>query len=83
MEYVLIASRLVALLLGRLRLSVPEAKVIFARMSKEIFSQQKPKWRVERFMATNLENSVKAVLREQKFDQEARLLVEDDNPCRT
>ena len=81
-EFILTALRLVALLLGRLRLSVPKAKEIFARMSEEIFSEQKPKWKDGRFKATKLENSIKNVLRELKIDQEAKLLVEEENKCR-
>ena len=75
-----------ALLLGRLRLSVPVAIDIFARMSKEIFSEQK--WSLTRlsdgkFKATNLEASVKKVLRENDYDENAELLVHGLNPCKT
>lgn len=50
--------RLIALLLGRLRLPVSEAKDIFTKLLEELFSEQKYKFQEELFKATILKKAI-------------------------
>lgn len=54
--------RLVAILLGRLRLSVPEAIEVYRVLAKDVFSTTKAVGKDGRYKASNLETAVKSVL---------------------
>lgn len=55
---------LIALLLGRLRLSVPEARKAYVRIAKDVFSV--PRYvKKNKFDGQRLEEAVKQLLREQ------------------
>ncbi|EAQ84177.1 hypothetical protein CHGG_10581 [Chaetomium globosum CBS 148.51] len=53
---------LVALLLGRLRLTVPEAIAHYTSLAETIFTARKPFWKDGRFKASALEDSIKRVV---------------------
>lgn len=55
----LILNRLIALLLGRLRLSVPEAIDKYRLLAKQVFSEKKASGKDGTFKATNLEKAIK------------------------
>jgi hypothetical protein len=54
--------RLIALLLGRLRLSVPEAIDKYRQLAKQVFSDKKPFVKDGKFKASNLEKTIKEVV---------------------
>lgn len=56
------ALRLIALLLGRLRLSVPEAIDKYRQLAKQVFSDKKPFGKDGKFKASNLEKAIKEVV---------------------
>ena len=74
--------RLIALLLGRLRLSVPVAIDKFAHMSEKIFSERKSIFSDGKFKATILENCIKDTLKSIGMDEEARVLDGNDKGCK-
>ncbi|KAH7323496.1 hypothetical protein BKA65DRAFT_510932 [Rhexocercosporidium sp. MPI-PUGE-AT-0058] len=53
---------LIAILLGRLRLSVPQAIEKYGELSKHVFSQQKRTWQDGKFKASRLEGAIRKVL---------------------
>jgi hypothetical protein len=55
-------SRLIALLLGRLRLSVPEAIDKYRILSAQVFSEKKGFGKDGTFKASNLEKAIKGVV---------------------
>lgn len=55
-------SRLIALLLGRLRLSVPEAIDKYRQLAQEVFSDQKLLLGDGKFKASKLEKAIKDVI---------------------
>lgn len=57
-------SRLIALLLGRLRLTTSEAISAYSVLAKEIFSKKNLPWKDGTFKASNLEKAIKDVLEE-------------------
>jgi hypothetical protein len=54
--------RLIALLLGRLRLSVPEAIDKYGVLAEQVFSQKKPRGRDGTFKASKLEKAIKETI---------------------
>ncbi|KAL2063144.1 hypothetical protein VTL71DRAFT_6216 [Oculimacula yallundae] len=53
---------LIAILLGRLRLSVPQAIQKYGELSEYVFSEQKPGWKDGKFKASRLEEAIRDVL---------------------
>ncbi|KAG4433866.1 hypothetical protein IFR05_010652 [Cadophora sp. M221] len=53
---------LIAILLGRLRLSVPQAIEKYGELSKHVFSEQKRSWQDGKFKASRLEEAIRKVL---------------------
>jgi hypothetical protein len=77
--------RLIALLLGRLRLSVPEAIDKYRLLAKQVFSEKKHFIKDGKFKASNLENAIKEVI-EWKLGKgrgEERMFTRGDNGCKT
>lgn len=68
-------------MLGRLRMSVDDALLKYAELSRDVFSEKQ--WLGDgRFKATNLERAIKKVIAEQAAsskDAEARM--KDDGSC--
>jgi hypothetical protein len=54
--------RLIALMLGRLRMSVDDAIAAYAKLAKEVFSDIKPKGHEGRFKTSKLENAIKQIV---------------------
>ena len=81
----LITFRLIAILLGRLRLSVSQAIEKYGALSKHVFSEQKPGWKDGRFKASKLEEAIRNVLTETLGDGRAdeRMLGEGITGCKT
>ena len=59
---ILSALRLIALLLGRLRLSVPEAIEKYRLLAKQVFSEKKHFVKDGKFKASKLEKAIKEVV---------------------
>ena len=59
MRALLTSHRLIALLLGRLRLSVPEAIDKYRLLAKQVFSEKKAPGKDGTFKASNLEKVIK------------------------
>lgn len=55
-------NRLIAILLGRLRFSVPEAIEVYRTLAKDIFSKRKMLGKDGAFKASSLERAIKKVL---------------------
>ncbi|KAL5635602.1 hypothetical protein ACGC1H_004415 [Rhizoctonia solani] len=56
---------LIAIMLGRLRMSVSDAIEAYVKLSDRIFSQHKHKWQEGKFKASLLENAIKEIVSEQ------------------
>ncbi|KAH8729863.1 acyl transferase/acyl hydrolase/lysophospholipase [Ilyonectria robusta] len=67
---------LIALLLGRLRLSVPQARAEFVRISEEVFSAS-TFYKTHKFDARKLEDAVKRLLGDNRSEE--RMNEKDDN----
>lgn len=77
--------RLIALLLGRLRLSVPEAIDKYRQLARQVFSDKKHFVKDGKFKASKLENAIKEVI-EWKLGKgrgEERMFTSDTNRCKT
>lgn len=81
--------RLIALLLGRLKLSVPEAIVTFRSLSRQIFPANKGNWLAKHvalatartyYDASAFETELRKLLEQKTGDPEVRML--EDSPCR-
>ena len=82
---------LIALLLGRLKMSVPEAVATFRALSQHIFPASKGNWFAKRvalataktyYDATVLETEIREVLKARTGDPETRMIEEDSPACR-
>ncbi|KAK4448340.1 acyl transferase/acyl hydrolase/lysophospholipase [Podospora aff. communis PSN243] len=82
---------LIALLLGRLRMSVPEAVANFRSLSQHIFPASKGNWFSKRvalataktyYDASVLEAEIRKLLQRRTGDPETRMIEEDDPACR-
>lgn len=66
---------LIALMLGRLRMSVDDAIQAYAKLSKKVFSQTKRGLAPDgRYKASNLEDAVKTILKEFGADTKAGIV---------
>jgi hypothetical protein len=76
---------LIALLLGRLRLSVPEAIDKYRLLAKTVFSDKKSLGKDGKFKASNLEKAIKDVVKEKLGPDRAeeRMFVSDIEACKT
>ncbi|KAJ6614228.1 FabD/lysophospholipase-like protein [Mycena sp. CBHHK59/15] len=75
---------LIALMLGRLRMTVEDAISAYGRLSGDIFSEVKPVGSNGKFKATKLENGFKQVVREYSVsnDSEEEMRDTSDEICR-
>jgi hypothetical protein len=76
--------RLIALMLGRLRMSVDDAIAAYAKLAKEVFSDIKPKGHEGRFKTSKLENAIKQIVgaRSASNDPEERMKGNRNNACK-
>ena len=85
MRALLTSYRLIALLLGRLRLSVPEAINKYGLLAKQVFSEKKAQGKDGTFKASNLERAIKETI-EWKLGRgkgEEKMFVNDTSACKT
>ncbi|KAJ7819757.1 hypothetical protein B0H14DRAFT_2600393 [Mycena olivaceomarginata] len=76
---------LIALMLGRLRMSVEDAVKAYGQLAKEVFSDVKPLGSDGRFKASKLEKAIKEIVRAKSAlqDPEERLEDTQNNACKT
>ncbi|KAJ7887684.1 acyl transferase/acyl hydrolase/lysophospholipase [Mycena leptocephala] len=76
---------LIALMLGRLRMSVKDAVRAYGELSKEVFSDVKSKGSDGRFKASKLEKAIKGIVGAHSASQDPEEGMEDtrENPCKT
>lgn len=78
---------LIAIMLGRLQMTVGECIDAYTRLSHKAFEKRKPpitfKGRIRgRFNTSELERAVKQILSDCGLDQDTLLLGSDDAPCK-
>ncbi|KAJ7803119.1 hypothetical protein B0H14DRAFT_3778711 [Mycena olivaceomarginata] len=75
---------LIALMLGRLRMSVEDAIKAYGELSKDVFSDVKPPWSDGRFKASKLEKVMKQIVRAKSASQNPEERLEDsrNNACK-
>lgn len=78
-------TRLIALLLGRLRFSVPEAIDKYRLLAEQVFSEKKYRGKDGTFKASNLERAIKETVEWKlgKGHADDRMFVTDAVPCKT
>ncbi|KAJ7887710.1 FabD lysophospholipase-like protein, partial [Mycena leptocephala] len=76
---------LIALMLGRLRMSVKDAVKAYGELSKEVFSDVKSQGSDGRFKASKLEKAIKGIVGAHSASQDPQEGMEDtrENPCKT
>ncbi|KAJ7827110.1 hypothetical protein B0H14DRAFT_3144690 [Mycena olivaceomarginata] len=76
---------LIALMLGRLRMSVEDAINVYGELSKEVFSDVKPPGSDGRFKASKLEKAIRQIVRVKSASQNPEERLEDtqNNACKT
>ncbi|KAJ7347979.1 FabD/lysophospholipase-like protein [Mycena albidolilacea] len=76
---------LIALMLGRLRMSVEDAIKAYGELSKDVFSDVKPPGSDGRFKASKLEKAIKQIVRAKSASQNPEEKLEDtqNNACKT
>ncbi|KAJ7348032.1 FabD/lysophospholipase-like protein [Mycena albidolilacea] len=76
---------LIALMLGRLRMSVEDAVKAYGQLVKEVFSDVKPPGSDRRFKASKLERAIKEIVRARSASQDPEEGLEDtrENACGT
>jgi hypothetical protein len=81
----LILRRFIALLLGRLRLSVPEAIDKYRLLAKQVFSDKKSPGKDGCFKASKLEKAIKDVVEEKlgKGHEDERMFISNRSSCKT
>lgn len=82
---ILIWYRLIAILLGRLRLSVPEAIDTYRVLAKQVFSDKKAPGKDGAFKASNLEKAIKETieLKLGKGHADDKMFMADTVLCKT
>ncbi|KAJ7839930.1 FabD/lysophospholipase-like protein [Mycena olivaceomarginata] len=75
---------LIALMLGRLRMSVEDAVKSYGQLAKEVFSDVKSPGSAGRFKASRLEKAIKGIVRVSSASQDPEEKLEDikDNACK-
>lgn len=80
-------DRLIALMLGRLRMTVDEAITQYGLLSSRVFGSKKPFFREGQYKASTLEEVLKTIVAEKAYDPEERMLEDDRDPkkpaCKT
>ncbi|KAJ7824117.1 acyl transferase/acyl hydrolase/lysophospholipase [Mycena leptocephala] len=76
---------LIALMLGRLRMSVKDAVKAYGELCKEVFSDVKSQGSDGRFKASKLEKAIKGIVGAHSASQDPEEGMEDtrENPCKT
>jgi hypothetical protein len=76
---------LIAILLGRLRLTTSEAIFHYTNLSKTIFSEKNRFWKDGTFKASNLEKAIKSVLETKLGKDHSNEMMYDsrDEICKT
>ncbi|KAJ7824351.1 hypothetical protein B0H13DRAFT_2290987 [Mycena leptocephala] len=76
---------LIALMLGRLRMSVKDAVKAYGELSKEVFSDVKSQGSDGRFKASKLEKAIKGIVGTYSASQDPEERMKDtrENPCKT
>ncbi|KAJ7878236.1 FabD/lysophospholipase-like protein, partial [Mycena leptocephala] len=76
---------LIALMLGRLRMSVKDAVKAYGELSKEVFSDVKSQGSDGRFKASKLEKAIKGIVGSHSASQDPEEGMEDtrEHPCKT
>ncbi|KAJ7857864.1 FabD/lysophospholipase-like protein, partial [Mycena leptocephala] len=76
---------LIALMLGRLRMSVKDVVKAYGELSKEVFSDVKSQGSDGRFKASKLEKAIKGIVGTHSASQDPEEGMEDtrENPCKT
>lgn len=69
-------NRLIAIMLGRLRMSVDQAIQCYTMLAERIFSETKHKWQDGRFKSSNLERVIKRMVQDhtERQDEDSRML---------
>jgi uncharacterized protein (UPF0335 family) len=77
-------TRLIALMLGRLRMSVEDAIKAYGQLTKEVFSDVKSPGSDGRFKASKLEKAIKEIVRAKSASQDPEEKLEDNqnNACK-
>jgi len=75
--------RIIALMLGRLRMDVDTAIDYYSNLTQEVFSDPKQWHGDDRFKATKLEEAIKSVMRDVTGDPEQSLFSSNGSVCRT
>lgn len=81
LSILLILCSIIALMLGRLRMSVSACITVYLDMSKKVFSQAQGFTHREKFDPTALEDAIKAVVKARTGDENATL--QDSSCCKT
>ncbi|KAJ7857870.1 acyl transferase/acyl hydrolase/lysophospholipase [Mycena leptocephala] len=78
-------GRLIALMLGRLRMSIKDAVKAYGELSKEVFLDVKSQGSDGRFKASKLEKTIKGIVGTHSASQDPEEGMEDirENPCKT
>ncbi|QRV73665.1 patatin-like phospholipase protein [Ceratobasidium sp. AG-Ba] len=71
---------LIAIMLGRLRMSVDEAIACYTLLSERIFSETKHKWQDGRFKTSNLERTIKQIVHDHTADRDEDTRMSDLRP---
>lgn len=85
MSYSKKLHRLIAILLGRLRLSVPEAIDRYRVLAKQVFSERKYRVQDGTFKASKLETAIKETIEWKlgKGTAETKMFMADTEICKT
>ena len=75
----LVSLRLIAIMLGRLRMGVPEAITAYGQLAKHVFSEKKWTFQDGTFKASRLEEAVKQLLEGKGKGPDERMLDESED----
>lgn len=74
--------RLVAILLGRLRMSMTDAIDVFTRFSTTIFGEKQPRWRGSKYSAKTFENVIKSVVKSKLGAEGTKMRDLEEHNCK-
>ena len=83
LTYACLLSSLIALMLGRLGMSVENAVRCYGTLSGTVFSDMKQAWGDGRFKASQLEKVIKEIVKEQTRKENERMMPPHDRGCKT
>lgn len=69
-------------MLGRLRMSVEEARECYASLAKEVFSEVK-RWGDGKFKASRLEAVLKSIIKRKTGDEDSTMMATGIDTCKT